>query len=79
MNLTQKEENLAFQIAETLNDAKSLLVYERFVQRYSESFLLEILSIVMKIESSKIKNSRGAYFTYLVNQRANSQKSHDRN
>ena len=79
MNLTPKEQNLAFHIAETLNDAKSLLVYERFAQRYSESFLLEVLDTVLKIPDAKIKNTRGAYFTFLVNQRANSQKSHDRN
>jgi hypothetical protein len=79
MSLTQREEELAIHLAETLDDMKSLLTYERFVKRYSESHLLEILDIVMKTPKEKIKNSRGAYFTFLVTQRAHSQKYYDRN
>ena len=48
MSSTQREEELAIHLAETLDDMKSLLTYERFVKRYSESHLLEILDIVMK-------------------------------
>lgn len=79
MNLTQREEDLSIHLAETLDDMKSLLTYQRFVQRHSESLLLEILDIVMRTPKEKIRNSRGAYFTFLVNQRAHTQKYYDRN
>lgn len=77
MNLSQKEQELAVHLAQTLDDMKSLMTYERFVKRYSESFLKEILEMVMKTPKEKIKNSRGAYFTFLVGQRSHSQKYYD--
>jgi hypothetical protein len=78
MHLTQRENEFALHLAETLDDMKSLLSYQRFVQRYSESFLDEILEIVIKTPKERIRNSRGAYFTFLVTQRAHSQKHYDR-
>lgn len=79
MNLSQADEAFAIELAEALDDMKSLMTYQRFVSRYSESFLREILETVIKTPKEKIKNSRGAYFTFLVTQRAHSQNHYDRN
>lgn len=79
MSLTPREQEFSVHLAETLDDTKSLLTYQRFTEQYSESFLEEILEIVMKTPKDKIRNSRGAYFTFLVTQRAHSQKYYDRN
>ncbi len=79
MNISQADEAFAIELAEALDDMKSLLTYQRFVSRYSKSFLREILETVVKTPKEKIKNSRGAYFTFLVTQRAHSQKHYDRN
>lgn len=78
MNLSPREQELAVELAQALDDMKSLMTYERFVKRYSESFLKEILETVVRTPKERIKNSRGAYFTFLVGQRSHSQKYYDR-
>lgn len=78
MNLSPKDEALALELAEALDDVKSLMTFQRMVSRYSETFLREVLNTVVKTPKERIKNSRGAYFTFLVNQRAHSQKHYDR-
>jgi len=77
MELNPHEQELAVHLAQSLDDMKSLLTYERFVKRFSESFLKEILHTVLKMPKEKIRNSRGAYFTFLVGQRSHSQKYYD--
>lgn len=77
MNLSPREQQLAVEIAQVLDDMKSLMTYERFVKRYSESYLREILQTVIKVPKEKVKNTRGAYFTFLVGQRSHSQKYYD--
>jgi len=77
MSLTQREQEFAVHLAETLDDMKSLMTYERFVEKYAESFLEEILEIVIKTPKQRIKRSRGAYFTFLVMQRAHSHNYYD--
>lgn len=79
MQITPREQEYALHLAESLDDMKSLLTYQRFAQRYSESFLDEILDVVLKTPKERIRNSRGAYYTFLVTQRAHSQNHYDRN
>lgn len=76
--MSERERQYALHLAESLDDVKSLQTYQKFAQRYSESFLEEILDIVIKTKKENIRRSRGAYFTYLVNMRVNSQKNYDR-
>lgn len=59
---------LANEIADTLKDRDALPLYQQYVKKYKEEFLRKILQRVMSIEESKIKKSRGALFTFLVNQ-----------
>ncbi len=79
MNLSSHEKELAIKLASALDDMKSLLTFERMVQRNSESFLMEMLKTVLKTPKEKIRNSRGAYFTFLVNQRTRSKKFYQDN
>lgn len=59
---------LAYELASTLNDTESIKAYEDFTERYAEGFLRKVLAKVMSIPERKIKKTRGALFTYLVNQ-----------
>ncbi len=65
----QERKQFAFELASTLQDVKSLGVYEIFVANYTEDKLREILRIVMNTPIENIKRSRAAYFTYLVKHR----------
>lgn len=59
---------LAYEIAETLNDKEALALYQSFVLRYHEKFLRKTLARVMSIPDHKIRRTRGALFTFLVQQ-----------
>lgn len=65
---TQKEEKLAREIADALNDNESLPVHVSFAEKYSESFLRKTLQKVLSIPQDQIRKTRGALFTYLVKQ-----------
>lgn len=65
--LDPKVVTLAIDIAEQLNDTKSLSEFIKMCQKYKESYLREQLEKVLKIPRTKIRVSRGAYFTFLVN------------
>lgn len=57
---------LAQDLAEELGDLNHLNLYRKYVLQYSESFLRRILSEVKQTPIHKIKKSRGALFTYLI-------------
>jgi hypothetical protein len=61
------ENKLAYEIANALKDKEALPLYLTFTRKYQESFLRKILTRVMSIPEEKIKRTRGALFTYLVN------------
>ena len=62
------EIRLANLIAETLKDRGSIALFLTYTRKYKEEFLKEILSKVMSLDETKIRKSRGALFTFLVNQ-----------
>lgn len=61
-----KEELLARDLAEGLNDKASLGFYLSVCRKYPGSFLRKIYSQVKEIPANKIKKSKGALFNYLV-------------
>ena len=61
-----KEELLARDLAEGLNDKASLGFYLSVCRKYPGSVLRKIYSQVKEIPASKIKKSKGALFNYLV-------------
>jgi hypothetical protein len=67
MTLT-KEEKLAREIAYALNDGDALALHITYAQKYSEAFLRKTLQKVLSIPENQIRKTRGALFTYLVNQ-----------
>lgn len=61
-----KEELLALDLAEGLNDRPNLGFYISACRKHSESFLRKIYSEVKEVPLSKIKKSKGALFNYLI-------------
>jgi hypothetical protein len=64
------EIKLANEIAATLNDRDALPLYLQYARKYQEGFLRKKLARVMSIPEASIRKSRGALFTFLVNQAA---------
>lgn len=64
----RKDQNLAYEIAKTLDDLDSLQYHLTTVKKYKEEFLRKILQKVMTTPEEKIKRSRAALYTFLVNQ-----------
>ena len=61
-----KEELLARDLAEGLDDAGNLGFYLSAARKYPEGLLRKIYSQVKEIPLSRIKRSRGAVFNYLI-------------
>ena len=61
-----KNELLANEIAEALNDLAGLPLYRSFANKYPTELLRGILEEVIAIPAHKIKKSKGALFNYLV-------------
>lgn len=66
MHLTQQQEKLAIEIAHALEDMESLQSHRKMVTMYSEEYLRSKLTKALSIPSHKIKRSRGALYTSLV-------------
>jgi hypothetical protein len=58
---------LANEIADCLNDRESLPLYLGFARKYKDEHLRKILKRVMSIPDEQIKKTRGALFTFIVN------------
>jgi hypothetical protein len=78
MDLTEHEQILALEIAETLDDMKSLLTHQRLVRKYSESYLREQLAKAMATPKEEIRRNRAALYMYLVNQHEQAKKNNPR-
>ena len=61
------EFNLAREIAGALHDLDSLQLHLQFVRKYKEEHLRKTLQKVLAIDERKIKRSRAALYTYLIN------------
>lgn len=66
------EIRLANEIAETLKDRDALPLFLTYTRKYQESHLRRILAKVMSMPESSIRKSRGALFTFLINQHGSS-------
>jgi len=78
MNSEQEshEIKLANEIAAILKDQDSIAMHLQYVRRYKEDFLRKVLSKVMSIEESKIRRSRAALYTFLINQNSHGNTRH---
>jgi len=61
-----KEELLAMDMAQALEDQEHLPLYLSYAKRYPETFLRGILGDVMGRASEKLKKGRAALFNYLI-------------
>jgi len=66
--LISREELLASDIAEKLDDRQSIRQYLSYAHKYPESVLREFLSQALQTPSHRIRKSRAALFAYLVKQ-----------
>lgn len=62
------EIKLAHEIADTLKDRDSMELHLQYVRRYKEDFLRKTLAKVMAMDERKIRKSRAALYTFLINQ-----------
>lgn len=72
-----KEEKLAREIADALNDPDSIALFTGYAEKYAEAHLRRILQRVLSIPQEQIRKTRGALFTYLVNQNYGKGNSRD--
>jgi len=61
-----RQELLALDLAERLDDYEGIALYISYSKKYPESILRRVLSQVMEIPDEKIRKSRGALFNHLV-------------
>ncbi|MFA5386505.1 MAG: helix-turn-helix domain-containing protein [Candidatus Paceibacterota bacterium] len=65
-SLYTKDELLAMEISNGLNDKENLRAYLSLCRKYPEPFLRKVYKEVKELPIEKIKKSRGALFTYLI-------------
>lgn len=65
-NPKTKEELLAVDLAQALNDEKGLALYISYTKKYPEHLLREVLGEVKEIPLNKIKKNKGALFNHLI-------------
>lgn len=65
-----KKQLLALELADALNDRKSLALYIAYSRRYPEKLLRKALTEAKDVPSAKIKKSRAALFNHLVQKHA---------
>jgi len=70
-----KEDLLALDLADELNDRKNLSLYLRYARCYPEPFLRKVLGEVKEIPAERIKKSKAALFTYLVKKYAENKRA----
>jgi len=77
--MNQSEETqLAYELAEALNDKEAIQMYISYVHRFPEGLLREMLIKVLSIPENKIRKTRGALFNYLIQQHAAKAKYYPR-
>lgn len=68
MNLTEKQERLAKEIAHALDDMDSIQWHRKIVATYSEDHLRKKLQKALSTPQEKIYSSRAALYNWLLNQ-----------
>ena len=71
-----REELLALDIADALNEQRNLPLYLLYAKRYPEPLLRRLLGEVKEIPPEKIKKSKAALFNHLIQRYAQNHKCH---
>lgn len=61
-----REELLAHDLAEGLEDLAGIALYRSYANKYPERLLRQVFATIMQIPAKHIKKSRGALFNYLI-------------
>lgn len=72
----QESIEFAHEIGNALNDREAFPLYLTYVTKYPEEVIREILKRALSIPDHKIRKTRGALFTYLVEQYAKAGSDH---
>jgi hypothetical protein len=70
MNLTSEQEQLAREVAVSLNEVHSLPAHRKLVANYSEAVIRRALKDALSYPSEKVLKSRGAIYTSRVKEYA---------
>lgn len=70
-----EQDLLALQIAREFNDLKNLGLYLSYCREYPRDLIVDVYQAVKDTPSEKIRKTRGALFTYLVNHHAQESKA----
>ena len=71
-----REELLALDLADALNDHKGLSLYISYARRFPESLLRQTLGEVSEIPTEQIRKSRAALFNYLISKHDKTNKNY---
>jgi DNA-binding transcriptional MocR family regulator len=71
-----REEVLALDLAQGLDDHKGLPLYLSYSRKFPEALLRRVLSEVKAMPAKQIKKSRGALFNYLIQKHAKETSHH---
>ena len=71
-----REELLALDLADALNDHKGLSLYISYARRFPESLLRQTLGEVNEIPIEQIRKSRAALFNYLISKHDKTNKNY---
>ena len=71
-----REELLAYDLSQALNDRNGLALYLSYSKRFPESLLRQTLGEVMEIPQEMIKKSRAALFNYLISKHDKTNKNY---
>lgn len=69
-------QNLAHEIASTLQDIEGIPYYLSLVQKHPAGLLTKVLQDVMAVPSDKIRKSRGALFNWYMQRYTGKIKTH---
>ena len=61
-----REEYLAQELTERLDDPQGLPLYLKVARRYTETSIRQILGRVLEVPDERIRTSRGALFNWLI-------------
>lgn len=77
INPLTREEFIAYDLAEALNDPEGIALYISYAKRFPESLLRGTLGDVLEIPDEKIRKSRAALFNHIISKHINKHDKED--
>lgn len=77
-NASEQENRLADELAARLGDPDGAPRYEKYVERFSEGYIRKVLGQVLEVPAEKIRTSRAALFTWLMEHNGKGSQTKDK-